>query len=211
MRHEDLLTGMDRQTRAKALRDWRFAASKRVAGDAPSLAGWYVISVLGGMECEIDKEMQQAGLHSWLPMRTERRKVKNRRGGRRKAKREIQVPAFPGYLFCRCVPSTKAFHGVRSFEGVLQILGDADGPRVLADKEVERLVKIIEKKAFDFSTGRNAFASGQNVTFSSGPFEYYQGVVADGYNGGMSVPVLVEMLGRKSLLFADVDCLAAVA
>ena len=192
------------------VRDWRFAASRRVARDVPSLARWYVVAVHSGREIEVAKEMETAGLDVFLPMRKEQRKVRNRRGGKRKQVRTVECARWPGYLFVRCIPTPKAFYGVVSFDHVIEILAGSDGPLAFSDSLIDGLVRELEGRAVDLSTGNNLFSPGQNVEITNGAFHYFKGQIAANYCGGADVTVLLEFMGTTRKVKTDVDSLTAI-
>lgn len=195
--------------------DWRTVdrGARREANRCALVAegigtGWYVAQVVAGMELSVMTALRAYGVNVWVPTRKERRASHRRSGtGGRGRMVDVEVPAFMGYVFVRTAPSAAAWHGLVSFDGVLAILGrQADGvPLVMSDKAMGALVAMIDKKVLDFSTGKYQFEPGQAVRFSVGPFQGFQGFVEASYAGAGIVPVLVETMGRETLVMVAVD------
>lgn len=197
--------------------DWRtvdrsqmMESNRRALAISSDHQCWYVAQVVAGMEQRVADALTGYNVHCWLPKRKERRTSHRRSGtGGRAQVRDVDVPAFNGYLFVRTTPSAQAWHGLVSFDGVLSILGRrVDGvPVVMSDRSMQALVSLIDNKVLDFSTGQLQYEAGDAVRFDDGIFGGFQGVVEDTYAGGLVVPVLVDAMGRQTLFMVPVDAL----
>src|SRR6185312_16466700 len=90
-----------------------------------------------------DKLLAEAGVEHWLAQVN----VKPpRRGGRGNDDRPAYSKlAFPGYVFVRVACCPRAWAGVLSIKGARAIVGDANGPVWVSDKEIIRLQALVEK------------------------------------------------------------------
>ncbi|MEN0039832.1 MAG: transcription termination/antitermination NusG family protein [Pseudomonadota bacterium] len=180
----------------------RFRRAAKRCGDRP--AKWFVVQVVAGMEQIVTDAMIADDIQVWCPTRKEKR-CTVRRGGGRPSQVDVEVAAFPGYLLVRCAVDTDAWHGLRSYDAVMAILGRDGWPLPMSDAAMSKLHALIEGKHLDFSTGRWQLNPGDEVTFTHGYLTGYTGIVGDSYAGTGIVPVLVDAMGRKTLTLTPLD------
>lgn len=114
------------------------------------------------------------------------------RGRRKKC---VEVPLFPGYLFCRYDADIR--HRILDVPGVVSILGHGRNPEPVANDEIASL-RTLERSGRELSPC--AFLSqGQQVTISSGGLRGLQGLYVRHKNVG-TVIVSVQLLMRSVMV-----------
>lgn len=119
----------------------------------------------------------------------------------RKVRREKAVlatePLFPGYLFARFV-FQQSLRAVYYSQGVSRVIHFGDHWPVISQETIDQLklavgetgVKLIE----------NPISPGDEVQINSGPFQSLTGLVNRVYPGKMRIAVLLEFLGRQTMV-----------
>ena len=163
---------------------------------------WYVIHAYSGYEKKVKANLatRTSSMHMEdrifeVVIPTE--KVVEIKGGR---KVEVEKRMFPGYLLIRMYLDDDSWHAVRDTPGVTSFVGMGTGnkPTSLSKREVERFLGLKKEAAKKPPRFRPAWAIGETVRVSSGPFADFNGVVEDINVDQQKVTVLVEIFGRDT-------------
>jgi transcription antitermination factor NusG len=95
---------------------------------------WYAVRTRSRHEKRVNEQLTARGIDSFLPLVERRRQWKDRR-------KLVAFPLFPGYCFARFPPSQRVT--VLSSQGVVEILGNRDGPVSVPDAEIEAVRKLV--------------------------------------------------------------------
>lgn len=105
------------------------AATMKVTEMNPDSARWYCLHVKKGKEFDVENALVAANVEAYMP----REKESFIRRGK---KIDVVLPAVPGYLLVRLVPSPEAFLGLRHQNHVIDFVGGAAGYHVIHDVHV---------------------------------------------------------------------------
>ncbi len=148
--------------------------------------------------CEhvVHDQLIAKGLNAFLPLMA----VWSRRAG---ARRLIQKPMFPGYLFLRHAIDKHSYIDIMKTEGMVRILGERwDRPAIVADGEIDAIRQVLE-------TGvpvlpHSYLSEGHRVRITRGPLAGVEGIlIRNDLRKGLLV-VSVELLQRS--VAVEVDC-----
>ena len=96
---------------------------------------WYVLRTRSRHEKRVREQLETRGIEPFLPLVERWRHWKDRR-------KRVAFPLFPGYCFARFPLSQRV--AVLTTQGVVQILGNQDGPVPVPDAEVEAVRRLVE-------------------------------------------------------------------
>ena len=96
---------------------------------------WYAIRTRSRHEKRIRDELAARGMEPFLPLMQRWRQWKDRR-------KLVALPLFPGYCFARFPLSARVT--VLAAHGVVQILGNHEGPIPVPDSEIEAVRLLVE-------------------------------------------------------------------
>lgn len=187
-------------------RNLRSAASRDIANCSDARVHWLILVVRTGSEGRIAVEMEDANIHTMLLTKPTRQTFRPR-GGDTVSVRTVNKVQLPGYLFVRCLVSDQAWHGLMSFEGVVDSLRmrQSGKPALFSDKEMFDFVLNVSGLATDLSTAEQLFEGGDTVRFTKGRMQGYQGIVCDQYKGDAQVPVEIVGVNVGAIRMASVD------
>jgi transcription termination/antitermination protein NusG len=100
----------------------------------PPAARWYALRTRSRHEKLVRDQLQARGIEPFLPLVDRWRQWKDRR-------KQVAFPLFPGYCFARCSPRDRA--AVVRARGVVQILGNQDGPVPVPEAEIEGIRRLV--------------------------------------------------------------------
>jgi transcription antitermination factor NusG len=110
--------------------------------------------------------LRHKGYEEFLPLR----KVKRRWSDRIK---ELEVPLFPGYMFCQLSPHIAA--PIITTPGVIRLVGIGKVPVPVSDEEINAIQTLIKSELY--TQPWPYLRVGQTVRVESGPLEGLQGIV----------------------------------
>ena len=148
--------------------------------------GWYGVRVRSNGEARASIELSARGFEPFLPTRHERRRWSDR-------VKTLEVPVFPGYLFCRFRPEERV--KVLDAPAVIQILGIGATPIPVDDGEIEALQTMVTSRVI--LTPWPYLSSGQRVKIGHGPLAGMDGIVTQAEDGNPRVVVSVTLLQRS--------------
>jgi transcription antitermination factor NusG len=95
---------------------------------------WYVVWTEARAEKAVAPRLDRLGYASWLPTFTATRQWSDR-------KKQVTLPLFPGYLFCRTGP--REWHDLLRVPGVLTLVKAGSPAAVLSDDYVEGIKRAV--------------------------------------------------------------------
>jgi transcription antitermination factor NusG len=112
--------------------------------------------------------------------------------------KEVRLPLFPGYLFCRIDLRNRL--PILNTPGVIQIVGIGKAPYPVEEEEIAALQAIVVSGLQ--AEPRSYFNIGQTVRFAAGPLAGVEGILT-GFKGARKFVVSVTLLQRS--VAVDVD------
>jgi transcription antitermination factor NusG len=96
---------------------------------------WYALRTRSRHEKRVREELEARGIEPFLPLVERWRQWKDRR-------KRVAFPLFPGYCFARFPRTSRV--AVLTIPGVVQILGNQDGPVPVPESEIEAVRRLAE-------------------------------------------------------------------
>jgi transcription antitermination factor NusG len=96
---------------------------------------WYALRTRSRHEKRVREQLEARGIEPFLPLVDRWRQWKDRR-------KRVAFPLFPGYCFARFPLSLRV--AVLATQGVVQILGNSDGPVPVPESEIEAVRRLVE-------------------------------------------------------------------
>jgi transcription termination/antitermination protein NusG len=177
------------------------ASEQHYSGEyvANSQREWFAAYTMSRHEKRIASHCERIGIEQFLPLYNSQRWWKNR------TTVDLQMPLFPNYLFVRLSPQD---HGpLMRLPGLLSTVGNAAGPVVIPDADMELLRRIITCKALE---PHPFMAKGDKVRIVTGPLAGVVGVVLKKGNG-LRFIVTVDLIGKSVSLHIDGSALELIA
>jgi transcriptional antiterminator RfaH len=159
--------------------------------DRSTGAQWFALRTASGREKAISALLQQKGYEDFLPVYRIRRKWSDRM-------KEVELPLFPGYLFCRFSAANRL--PVLVTPGVQRIVGYGRTPVPVKEEEIEVLRKVV-------ASGVSAVPCpylelGQRVEICEGSLTGVHGILLQIKNSWRIV-LSVELLRRSVAVEVD--------
>lgn len=152
---------------------------------------WYAVFTKVNYEKRVDAFLNAMNFQTFLPCF----KVWSRRKSEL-----IEKPAFPRYLFVRCVLTKEAYLSIKKTIGVIKFVGYGDLPTPIPDEEIES-VKIVLSNANEVE-GHPFLKVGDKVEVIRGCFEGAKGYLIE-VGKRHRLIVGIEMLGRAVSVHID--------
>lgn len=146
---------------------------------------WYVLRVKTNREKSIACLLRQKGYIDFLPLYTQSRRWSDRL-------KEMQLPLFPGYVFCRFDPNHKL--PVLTTPGVLHAVGTGGIPEAVHETEMVALQLAV-------TSGRLLqpwpfLKIGQRVIIQHGPLRHVEGILSE-IQGDRKLIISISLLQRS--------------
>ncbi len=153
---------------------------------------WYVVAVRPNRERATSLVLQEQGYEVFLPVYRVRHKWSDRL-------KEIEVPLFSGYTFCRFDPRHRL--PILQVPGVVSILGfPGAGPAPVDETEIDALRILLRS---DLAVGPWPFLrEGNFVTVERGPLSGVEGIIVE-VKSKCRLVVSVSLLQRS--VYAEID------
>jgi transcription antitermination factor NusG len=160
--------------------------------NSSSQIAWYVVAVRPNRERAISLVLREKGYEIFLPVYRVQHKWSDR-------VKEIEVPLFAGYIFCRFDPRQRL--PILQVPGVVSILGfPGAGPVPVDETEIEALRTLLGS---DLAVGPWPFLrAGNFVTVERGPLVGVEGIVVE-VKSKCRLVVSVSLLQRS--VYAEID------
>ena len=135
---------------------------------ALDMKAWYAIRVRSKFESFASASLRGKGYEEFLPLYRSRRRWSDRA-------KELDLPLFPGYLFCKLDVNSRLLP-VFTTPGVVSIVGAGKVPIAIPDAEIAAIQKVVK-------SGLGALPCpflnvGARVYIERGPLEGIEGTVA---------------------------------
>lgn len=164
-----------------------------VPGVEPAVFPWFALRIRSRFEKATASILRIKGFEEFSPMYRSRRNWSDR-------VKEVDLPLFPGYLFCRLNPQDR--FPILSTPGVVSIVGIGKTPQPVEDHEMEQIQAIlasgIPAQPWPF------LAVGQRVRISEGSLAGLEGLLVNIKNSFRLV-VSVTLLQRSVAVEIDRD------
>lgn len=147
---------------------------------------WYVAYTLAQKEAIAALNLRNQGFEVYLP-----RYRKTRRHARRVD--VVSTPLFPRYLFVRMDPAVQRWRSINGTIGISYLLSEGPEPIAIPDAVID----VIREREDDglVKIASPAFAYGQKVYVTEGPFADLQGLF-ECVDDAQRVVLLLEFMGR---------------
>jgi transcription antitermination factor NusG len=146
---------------------------------------WFGLRVRSNFEHQVSRLLRAKGVEEYLPAYRARRAWSDR-------VRELELPLFPGYVFCRTSLDGRA--AVLATSGVVTMVGDREGPLPIDESELAAVRKMVASRAavepWPF------LRIGQRVRVHRGPLAGVEGILLQ-VKSGYRLVVSVTLLGRS--------------
>lgn len=157
---------------------------------------WYALEVRSRYEKSVYSYLTREGFEAFLPLYRERHRWADRT-------KTVELPLFPGYLFCRFEPVRS--HPVLKSPGVMGVVRLGDEPAMVDSAEIEALRRA--QAARLTSEAWPQLIRGQRVRMSDGPLAGLHGTVIEIRNT-LRLILSVTLLQRSVLVEIDRDWVA---
>jgi transcription antitermination factor NusG len=129
---------------------------------------WFAVQTRSRHEHVVTAQLQGKGYEPFLPLCKSRRRWSDR-------VKEIELPLFPGYLFCRFDPSDRL--PILIIPGVVQIVGVGKKPVAIDEKEISGIQTVVQsglpRQAWSFEQ------IGQRARVEYGPLSGLEGTLVN--------------------------------
>ena len=158
---------------------------KPMASDWVEQFPWYALRVLSNHEKPVAAALMQRDYPEFLPMYRARRRWSDRY-------RDVDVPFFPGYVFCRLNVSNRL--PVLMIPGVMHFVGVGKTPISVDEEEIASLQAVVRSgllpQPWPF------LKVGQIVRIEEGPLRNVQGILAE-FDGSQKLVLSITLLQRS--------------
>jgi transcription antitermination factor NusG len=159
---------------------------------------WFAVRVRSRQDKCVASSLRARGLEPFLPLYRSRRRWSDRT-------RILELPLFPGYVFCRLSP--EFLFRVLTSPGVIDIVGIGKRPCALEDEEIATIQRMVH-------SGQGVepwpyLKTGQRVRILAGPLCGVEGVLVSIKNQ-LRLAVSVHLLQRSVAVEVDRDSVGPV-
>ncbi len=163
---------------------------------------WFVVHCYSGYENKVRHNLEQRietmGMKDMIfdvviPTQEE---IEVKDGKRRSIERHV----FPGYVLVNMILNEESWYVVRNTPGVTGFVGMGNEPIPLRPEEVSQILRRMEAEA---PTIKVTYKPGEKVRIIDGPFNDFQGTVAEIDMDRTKVRVLVNFFGRETPVELD--------
>jgi len=160
---------------------------------------WFAVRTAAGREKFVATQFQNKGFDHFLPLYKSRRKWSDRT-------KELELPLFPGYLFCRFELSNRL--PILITPGVKLIVGFGRVPAAVSAAEIDSLRRAV-------ASGAQAapcpyLSVGQKVRIQEGPLAGVEGILLQ-IKSDWRIVLSVELLRRSVAVELDRAVIAPAA
>lgn len=159
---------------------------------------WYALMVRTGREKTATLQLENGGYECFLPVSKYTRRWSDRM-------KEVEVPLFPGYLFCRMNPQNRL--PVLMTPGVIQIVGVGKSPIPVEEDEIAAIQRVVKN---GLSTMPWPYLQvGHVARIEEGPLRGMTGIIVR-IKSGMKLVLSVSLLQRSVAVEVDRSWLGGV-
>lgn len=146
---------------------------------------WYALQVRPRFEKMVAETLRHKGFEGFLPLYRHRSRWSDRI-------KEVSLPLFPGYLFCKFDINRRL--PILVTPGVMHVVGIGKTPHPVEDSEIEALKTIVLSGLR--AEPRSYLNIGQKVRIELGPLAGVEGILT-GLRGNSRIVVSVHLLQRS--------------
>ena len=146
---------------------------------------WFALHVRSRHEKTVDAQLQAKSHESFLPLYTAKTKWTDRT-------KDVSLPLFPGYVFCRFQPSDKS--SILATSGIIDLVRIGSEPAALQTSEIDAIKLIVQSRLQAEPSPK--FIKGQEVMLMEGPLSGLVGTLTNVRNSTRLV-VSVDLLCRS--------------
>jgi len=174
---------------------------------------WYVLHTYSGYENKVKQNLEQRvetmGLEDKvfkieIPTETV---TEIKEGGKRV---ESEKKVLPGYVLVRMELDPQSWAVVRNTPGVTGFVGGQGNPEALTRDEYNKIMGVGKVRAGVPKKATSSIEVGQTVKVVSGPFDDFDGTVAEVMPDAGKVRVMVSIFGRETPVELSFDQVARV-
>jgi len=154
-------------------------------------ASWFALRVRSRHEKVASSVLESKGFEQFLPTYRTRRKWTDRL-------KDLELPLFPGYIFCRFHPKSRA--GVLDTPGVVDIVGFGKTAAEVDAAEIDALKRVVTSKLSCEPWER--LTVGETVRIEDGPLEGLEGKIVE-VKKSVRLVLSVTLLQRSVLVEID--------
>ena len=159
---------------------------------------WFALSVRTRQEPSIAAQLSHKGYQQFLPLYKCRKRWSDRIV-------EVEMPLFPGYLFCRFDPQDRL--PILKTPGVAQIVGVGRIPVPVSEGEISALQALVSSglpsRPWQF------LHAGDRVRIEAGPLQGAEGLLVS-FKGGYRLILSITLLQRAVAVEIDSACVTLV-
>ena len=160
---------------------------------------WYAVRLRSNFERCASQIFEEKGFTTFLPLQRTRRVWTDR-------VKEIEVPLFSGYTFCKFDPQHRL--PILTTPGVVSILESSNGPIPVEEHEIEAVRSLLKS---GLAVGPWPFLQqGQTVVVERGPLQGTEGIIIQLKNKYRLV-VSLSLLQRSVSVEIDRECVRPIA
>jgi transcription antitermination factor NusG len=152
---------------------------------------WFALQVRSQRENHVADQLSAKGYEFFLPLYSSRKRWSDR-------VKKVEVPLFPGYLFCRFDPYDRL--PILKIPWLLQIVGFNHTPAPVDDEEISSVRRLITSSAV--AEPWPFMAIGERVRIESGPLRGVVGVLTQ-LKGNHKLVVSITLLQRSVAVEID--------
>jgi transcription antitermination factor NusG len=160
--------------------------------------GWYALHVRRRFEKVVAGMLRNKGYEGFLPLYLRERRWSDRI-------KQIELPLFPGYVFCKFDPSTRL--QILTIPGVNAVVGFGKKIMPIDESELEAVRNLL--KSTQFFEPTPFIAVGNRVRVESGPLAGAEGFVINMKNA-LRLVISISMLQRSVAVEIDRVCLRPI-
>ncbi|WP_101069228.1 transcription termination/antitermination protein NusG [Roseovarius salinarum] len=160
---------------------------------------WYSVSVLSNFEKKVAEQIRQSVAENGLEDEIEEvlvpteEVIEVRRGKKVTTERRFM----PGYVLVRMEMSDRGYHLINSINRVTGFLGPQGRPMPMRDAEVNAILNRVQEGE-EAPRTLISFEVGEKVKVNDGPFEDFDGMVAEVDDDNQRLKVMVSIFGRET-------------
>ena len=154
---------------------------------------WYAVRVRSQHEDVVARHLRVRGMESFLPLYRERRRWSDRF-------KEIDLPLFPGYVFCQFDPLNRL--PVLTVPGVVHVVGVGKNPVPIDETEIEAIQAAVKS---GYPTQPSPFLQiGHKVRIEHGSLCGIEGILT-GFRGHQRLVLSITLLQRSVAVEIDAE------
>ncbi len=174
---------------------------------------WYVLHTYSGYENKVKSNLEQRIESMGLENKIFKIQIPTevvteiKEGGKRV---ESEKKVLPGYVLVRMELDPQSWAVVRNTPGVTGFVGSQGNPEPLTRDEYNKIMGVSKAKPGVANKATTSIEVGQTVKVVSGPFDDFDGTVAEVMPESGKVRVMVSIFGRETPVELSFDQVAKV-